>query len=189
MSPPIVFTSVPGFVPPVRLSSSPGQQWCLLSVTGITLLSTARAKAWVRMGVHRWTRSSWSLEGAWRRKWTRNGSLVHEQQGGTRADLYWPLHPSISTTAYTAFLCCTLKGCPIALAGSWTSPWPWRPSRVSSINSQSQCRPPSPSSSGPSHAVLCASLDKHAHSGTGPWHKLPLLAMPQPPFFLHWGLA
>ena len=66
----------------------------------------------------------------------QNGFLMHEQQGGTRAALYWPLHPSISTTAYTAFLCCTLKECPIALAGSWTSPWPWRPSRVSSINSQ-----------------------------------------------------
>lgn len=41
LSPPVVFTSVPVFVPPVRLRSSPGQQLYLLYITGTTFLSTS----------------------------------------------------------------------------------------------------------------------------------------------------
>lgn len=105
----------------------------------------------------RWTRSSWSLKGAWRGKWTRNGSPVLEQQDGTGVALtgLFTQHQHHCLPSFPVLYPEGMPSC--SGTGSWTSPWPWRPSRVSSINSRSQCRPPFPSSSGPSHAVLCAS--------------------------------
>lgn len=175
---------------PVRLRSSPGQELCLLYVTGITFLITARAKAWVKMGMHRRTRNSWSFEGAWRR-WARNGSLVHEKQDGTRAVSYCSLHPSISTTAYIHGFPALLprrdallfwdwqQDFPTALEVLWGQPYQLPEPTQSALLIFLWVRPRGP---------VCL-LSECAHSCSGPLHTLPLSAMPRPPSFLRWELA
>lgn len=100
--------------------------------------------------MHRWTRNSWSLEGAWK-KWARNGSHAHEKWEGTGVSF-----PVLNTPASGPLLTWLL------LFWDWRQDFFLAQMALEVFQGQPpqlpEGRAPTLSSSGLSHVVLCDSL-------------------------------